>query len=159
MLASSARRGDVWAGLFLAALGAYIATQSLTWQVLGPSGPGPGFFPLIYGTLMIALSLALVARATFGRAEPAPTGGEPVDWEGRKAALILWLLFVAAVFAMRYVGFLVAFALLFFLVTRIVFSRPLWHSAAAAVAGPALFYLVFALGLQVRLPLGTLTGF
>lgn len=159
MVVPSARRGNVWAGLFLAALGAYIATQSLTWQVLGPSGPGPGFFPLIYGTLMIALSLALVARAAFGRAEPAPTGGAPVDREGTKAALILWLLFVAAVFAMRYVGFLVAFALLFFLVTRIVFSRPLWHSAAAAVAGPALFYLVFALGLQVRLPLGTLTGF
>lgn len=161
MLSPTRRRGDVIAGLALAALGTSVAVQSLTWQVLGPAGPGPGFFPLIYGGLMVALSLVLVVRATTPRrpgAEPVPAPlGEPAGTDPR-AALAIWLLFVAAIAAIKFVGFLVAFGLLLLLASRLVFARPLWQGAAAAIIGPALFYLVFVLALQVRLPLGTLTG-
>lgn len=152
------RRGDVLAGLCLAALGAYIALQSLAWQVLGPSGPGPGFFPLIYGTLMVGLSLALVVRAASRRAVRADAPQETAARGDTRAAITIWILFVAAVAAIKYVGFLVSLGLLLLLVSRLIYARPLWQGAAAAILGPALFYLIFSLGLQVRLPTGTLTG-
>ena len=166
MLSPSRRRGDVLAGLVLAALGTYIAGQSLAWQVLGPSGPGPGFFPLIYGALMVVLSLALVVKATMRRparaaATPAPLeepAREPALDSDPRAAIAIWLLFVATIAAIKYVGFLIAFGLLLLLTSRLVFSRPLWQGAVAAIVAPPLFYLVFVLGLQVRLPVGTLTG-
>lgn len=162
MLSPTRRRGDVIAGLALAALGTSVAVQSLTWQVLGPAGPGPGFFPLIYGGLMVALSLALVVRATTRRrpgAEPvAAPLGEPAAGTDPRAAVAIWLLFVAAIAAIKFIGFLVAFGLLLLLASRLVFARPLWQGAAAAIIGPVLFWLVFVLALQVRLPLGTLTG-
>jgi putative tricarboxylic transport membrane protein len=150
------RRGEIVAGLMLAVLGGYVATQSLTWEVFGRSGPGPGFFPLIYGTLMVVLSLVLVVRSA-SRWSAAPS--EPMDWRGVGVAMVLWLAFAASVPVMKYFGFLIALALLMFFIARVVFSRPIAHALAAALVAPPLFYAVFTFGLQVRLPVGSLTGF
>ena len=51
------RSPDVWSGLALAALGAYIVFRARGWDYLTPEGPGPGFFPLWYGVAMLGLSM------------------------------------------------------------------------------------------------------
>jgi putative tricarboxylic transport membrane protein len=150
------RRGEIVAGLALAVLGAYVATQSLTWEVLGRSGPGPGFFPLIYGALMVVLSLMLVVRSAGRRSTES---SDPMDWRGVGVAMSLWITFAASVLVMKYFGFLIALALLMFFIARVVFSRRIAHALAAALVAPPLFYAVFTFGLQVRLPVGSLTGF
>ena len=66
MKASSA---DLWSGLALGGLGAYVVVQASRWEYLGADGPGPGFFPLWYGIAMVALSLALVF---FSVTRPSP---------------------------------------------------------------------------------------
>ena len=58
-LGALARDGEALAGAALAALGVHIVRQALGWEIMGPDGPGPGFFPFGYGALMIVLSLGL----------------------------------------------------------------------------------------------------
>lgn len=150
------RNGEIIAGLALAALGSYVAMQSLKWEIMGMSGPG--FFPLGYGILMVVLSLVLVVRAVLGRGPKADEVG-PTDWRGILVALSLWAGFAATVPLMKYFGFFLTFGLLMFFVGRVIFARPIPHVLAGAVVAPLLFFAVFTYGLQLRLPVGSLTGF
>lgn len=54
-MGSVVRRGDFWAGLVLAALGTYIVVSARAWVYMGEDGPGAGFFPVWYGSAMVAL--------------------------------------------------------------------------------------------------------
>ena len=63
------RRGDFWSGLALAALGAWIVREARGWPYMTEEGPGPGFFPVWYGSLMVVLSLPLGAFGLFAFVE------------------------------------------------------------------------------------------
>jgi len=56
-------RYNALAGLLLIALGAFIVQQSVHWEFLGRNGPGVGFFPLIYGSLIVVLALVLAVKS------------------------------------------------------------------------------------------------
>ena len=141
-----ARSADLWSGLALGALGAYIAAQASGWEYLGQDGPGPGFFPLWYGVAMVALSLGLVASSL--RSNSTDT----IDWSGSGRAFAIWAALVVAVAALKLVGFLVSIAALSFFIVAVLYRRPFKVGAAVAILMAAAFYLVFALALGVRLP-------
>jgi len=141
-----ARSGDIWSGLALGGLGAYIIFQASRWEYIGGDGPGPGFFPLWYGIAMVGLSLALVVSSVRG----ADT--ERVDWAGAGRALATWAALVACVALLKLAGFLVCFAALSFFIVCVMYRRPLKVAAAVALGASAAFYLVFPLALGVRLP-------
>ena len=143
MKASSA---DLWSGLALGGLGAYVVVQASRWEYLGADGPGPGFFPLWYGIAMVALSLALVF---FSVTRPSP---DRIDWRGAGRAFTAWLAFALAVALLKVAGFLVCFAALTFFIVAVMYRRPLWVAAAVALGATAAFYLVFPLALGVKLP-------
>ena len=139
-----AAAADLWSGLALGGLGAYIIVQASRWEYLGPDGPGPGFFPLWYGVAMAALSLALVLSSL------RKQNHERIEWSSR--ALVGWLAIAIAVAALKLAGFLVCFAALTFFIIAVMYRRPLKVAAAVAIAAAAAFYLVFPLALGVRLP-------
>ena len=142
---------DVLAGLVLAALGGFIALRAASWDLMGEDGPGPGFFPLGYGVLMLALTAALTVRATI---RPAAQRGAAADPAGLLRALLTWAVFAASALAMQYIGFAVSFALLAIFVVAYVFRRG-WRSALMVGAGCAAgFWLVFDRLLGVALPVG-----
>ena len=60
MAASARNNGDLVSGAVLAALGIFVVMEARHWDYLAPEGPGPGFFPMWYGIVMLLLSLALV---------------------------------------------------------------------------------------------------
>ena len=138
--------GDFWSGLALGGLAAYIVFEAAGWEYLGPDGPGPGFFPLWYGIAMAALSLWLVASSVL-RAQPDTT-----DWSGAGRAFAAWLALAATVAALKFVGFVVAFAALAFFMMAVMYRRPLGNAAIVAACVTAGFYLVFPLALGVKLP-------
>ncbi|MGG5818568.1 tripartite tricarboxylate transporter TctB family protein [Falsiroseomonas sp. HW251] len=140
---------DVFPGLALAALGSFVTWRSLDWELLGEDGPGPGFFPLGYGVLMVGLSLLLVVRAVM---RPAP-GGE-ADWTGHARALLTWAAFAGTAFAMQWVGFFAGFAILSAFVAAFVFRRGLTQSVLVGLACAAGFWLVFDALMSVGLPTG-----
>jgi putative tricarboxylic transport membrane protein len=146
------RDGDVISGGLLAALGLYILLEARNWTYSGPGGPGPGFFPIWYGVLMIALSLALIASRLLTAREEA---GAP-DWSAIARALSTWLAFAAAVALLKPLGFLVSFALLTFFLVAFVFRRSPLTAAVTALAVALGFQITFPWALGVPLPVGLL---
>jgi putative tricarboxylic transport membrane protein len=146
------RKGDFAAGLVLAALGAFIVAEARGWTYMGEDGPGPGFFPMWYGSLMVVLSLALVARSVIGA---APGQGAPkLAWRELARALTCWAAFVACITLMNLVGFAPAFALLTWFIVAFMARRPQRVALPLALGGAALFHVVFVLLLDVNLPRG-----
>lgn len=153
MLQRLLRDSDVLAGALLAGLGAFIVSEATRWEYMGFDGPGPGFFPLWYGLAIVVLSLWLaLARIRKLRTETESRA----DWPGIGRALGTWAVFVAAVALMRPLGFVLSFFLLTLVLVRVQFGQS-WKTACAAAAGLALgFYVLFALALDVPLPVGLL---
>ena len=146
-----ARSGDFWSGLVLAALGAWIVSEAWRWDYMTEEGPGPGFFPLWYGSLMVILSLALVAGAVLKR----PAGvGKPVQWNDLGRAMLCWVAFVVSIALMPLAGFPVSFALLTWFIVAVMARQPQKIALPLAVGGAFGFYALFELGLDLTLPHG-----
>jgi putative tricarboxylic transport membrane protein len=147
------RDGDVISGGLLAALGLYIVLEARTWPYSGPAGPGPGFFPLWYGVLMVALSLVLVGgRIAKARVED----DRRADWGGIGRALGTWLAFVTAVALLKPLGFVLSLALLTFFIVAVIFRRSVMAAGLTAGAVALGFHLTFPVALGVQLPVGLL---
>ena len=147
-----ARNGDFWSGLVLAGLGTYIVSEARRWTYMGEDGPGAGFFPLWYGSVMVVLSLALVAGAVLRR--PAAATPSAIRWRDLGRALGCWLAFVACIALMKVVGFALAFALLAWFIVAVMARRPQWVALAVAIGGAVGFYALFEMALDVALPKG-----
>lgn len=149
---SIARDRDVISGAALAALGVFILSQALQWTYLGPDGPGPGFFPVGYGVLMIALSLYLVIKAAL---DPDPDARTPIDWRATGRALATWALFAGSVALMEPLGFPASFSLMALGLVWLVMRKSFLVALATALLSAAGFWLVFSVALGLNLPLGT----
>jgi putative tricarboxylic transport membrane protein len=148
------RDGDVIAGALTAALGAYITVTAARWEVMGPDGPGPGFFPIGYGIALIALSLILVFQRFTAAKEPRDD--KPVDWPGFRRAGLTWAAFAASAGLMPVIGFYVSLGLLALFLGLFVFNKPLKTALITGVLSALGFYVTFGLALDVSLPVGLL---
>ncbi|HXS51518.1 MAG TPA: tripartite tricarboxylate transporter TctB family protein [Usitatibacter sp.] len=146
-----ASSGDFLSGLALAALGTYVVVEAHGWIYMGEDGPGPGFFPTWYGSIMVLLSLALVVRSLRAPAG-APAG--PVRWREVGRALMTWAAFVACIALMNWIGFAVSFALLTWFLITVLARKRQRVAIPLAIAGAVLFQVVFSVLLQVNLPNG-----
>ena len=157
-------RNHVLAGLFLLALGFFVVQQSLQWETLGVNGPGVGFFPLAYGSLIVLLALVLTLKSIWAQLqqkrrtleldEPAQT-----DPPGKVfAALSVWSAFAISIALMKFIGFYLGFGLLIMFMTRVIFSRESRFVLLSGLLVPAGFFVVFGLLLKVQLPVGVWTG-
>ena len=136
------RSPDVWSGLALAALGAYIVFRARGWDYMTPEGPGPGFFPLWYGLAMLGLSLYLAVSPSLERA----------DWRGSGRALATWAAIATCVATLKWLGFVVSFGALAFFMVTLMYRRSLVTAALVAAGSAATFYVVFPVALGVPLP-------
>lgn len=136
------RSPDFWSGLVLAALGGFIVFRASGWEYLTPEGPGPGFFPLWYGIAMLALSLYLVISPTEAR----------LDRRGTGRALGTWAAILVCVALLKWLGFVVSFAALVFLMVTLLYRKSAATAALVAVGMAAAFYVLFPLALGVPLP-------
>ena len=146
------KSGDLWSGVALALLGAYIIVQAWQWDYMTPEGPGPGFFPLWYGVAMLGLSALLIVSNLRRRS----VRGNAIDWPRLVRALSTWFALAVSVALFKPLGFVVGFALLTYFVVAVMYRRPLKTAALVAVLSAAGFYLVFDLALGVPLPVGIL---
>jgi putative tricarboxylic transport membrane protein len=143
------RNGDVLSAAVLAALGVYIFTTALAWPYYNEDGPGPAFFPVWYGVILIVLSLALIVITVVNQPKH-----EETDWQGVGRALITWLAFAICSALMGWLGFFVSFAILTFFMITFVFRQPPVKAVIVAVCASAGFYLIFPFALSVPLPTG-----
>ena len=148
--------GDVIAGAATAALGVYITLAASKWDVMGPEGPGPGFFPIGYGLALIILSLVLIVSRF--RADLSSVDKKSFDWAGFGRAMASWVVFSVCAGLMNVIGFYLSFALMTLFLVRFVFHRTLASAATTSILSALGFYVVFGLALDVSLPTG-LMGF
>lgn len=157
-------RNHVLAGLFLLALGFFVVQQSLQWEILGVNGPGVGFFPLAYGSLIVLLALVLTLKSTWAQWQEKRRTlelDEPAQTEPPAkvfAALSVWLAFAISIALMKFIGFYLGFGLLIMFMTRVIFSRESRFVLFSGLLVPAGFFVVFGLLLKVQLPVGVWTG-
>lgn len=144
-------QGDLASGAVLAGLGVYIVVQARRWEYVGPDGPGPGFFPLWYGVVMIGLAVLLIAKSVVRR---TTTPASEVNVREIARALAAWAGLAACVGLLKILGFLVVFALFTFFVTAVMYRRPVLPALAVGVGCALAFYLLFPLALNVALPKG-----
>ena len=144
------RRADAALGLVLLVLaaGVYVAARSFPPPKAEPLGPA--FFPQLLAGLLVVLAAILTARGAFG-----PPGGvpEPRATPAYPAGVLALRVGYAAL--LHFAGFLVATPVFLFAVVRLLGARAS-IAAWTAVAVTAAVYLVFQLGLDVRLPDGAL---
>jgi putative tricarboxylic transport membrane protein len=143
------RNGDVVSGAILVALGTYIVIQASIWPYYEVNGPGPGFFPLWYGILMIALALGLIISTA---RKPKTEDGSEIFTLGTRRALMVWLGLVICLVAMAWLGFNIAFTLFTVFIVSYVLGRPLLAGVLTGVLSSACFYFLFAWVLGVQLP-------
>jgi putative tricarboxylic transport membrane protein len=148
------RKGDFWAGLALAGLGVFIVSQAWGWAYMTEEGPGAGFFPLWYGTVMLVLSLLLVA-GTVLKSNPKAQAKQ-VRWGEMRRAMTCWAAFAVCVAIIKFVGFIIAFGLLTWFIIAVMFRQPQKIALAYAIGGSVGFYALFTWALELQLPVGTL---
>ena len=133
-------------------VGIVVILQSRDLNYMAEYGPGPGFLPLWLGLGFICLGLLLLLQVTFGRREM-----EGFSLPSKHAAwqmVFVILGFFSFVFLADKVGFLFSIALLFIFLLIFVERRGWKYSLAIALSTTLIFWAIFELGLQLRLPLG-----
>jgi putative tricarboxylic transport membrane protein len=148
------------AGLALTLLSIYILITANRWVLFNAEGPGPGFFPMGYGLIMLGCSLVLIyQRVTM----PVDTGPKvartALDESGFKAALLSWVAIIASVPLMYFFGFVVGFGLAILFMVKVVFQKSWQTSAITAAAIVAALYFVFPTMLGAALPVSKFWNF
>src|SRR5690349_21602554 len=84
------RDPNILFGAALSILGLYILTEAGKWTVYGNDGPGPGFFPLIYGAIMLVAALVLTVNSVRAhRVKPVRRTASLIDG-GSISAFATW---------------------------------------------------------------------
>jgi putative tricarboxylic transport membrane protein len=167
--------GTVVALLVVAAIGVGVAVVAPSYGLdVDGERIGPGFLPLTAGIGLTVLSLVQLAahlratasarRARGGRDAPVVDqhGEESTDVLGRTGARrkrnmrLVTVAVVLTVLLIPVIGFLESFALLLLFVSIFVERRPVVPAVAISVIAVAVVYLIFVVGLNVRLPMGAL---
>ncbi|GAA0529975.1 hypothetical protein GCM10011581_29530 [Saccharopolyspora subtropica] len=147
----------VFAGLTL--VGAGFAVSALGYRVLLPeSRIGPGFLPLVAGSLLAVFSVLLLVQQLRHPAEAPADGG--VDDSGRtpaQRARILRRVFVllpAALLVVPVVGMVTAFGLLVLVISVWLEGRRPVAAVAISLVAAAAMHVIFVVVLRVPLPTG-----
>ncbi len=147
MMWRRAAQGEIGLALLFAAVGIVWIVGALALPLWEGFAPNMGFMPLIYGTLLVGLSVATIARLVLtgqGEVERPPVG---------KPILLLATL-AAAVIGMATAGFGLSIFLMLSFMFAVVERRPVPMSLLVAAGTTAILILIFATWLGVPLPKG-----
>jgi hypothetical protein len=137
-------KGELALALVFLALGALWIARAARMPLWEGFAPDSGFLPLVYGVLLSALVLGVLAQVLAAKAAP--------DGESIRKPLVVLAALGAAVAALPFAGFAISvFALLLFLYA--IVERLPWRSATVvSAATTGVLYLIFKTWLGVPLP-------
>jgi hypothetical protein len=146
---------DLIGGIFWIAVGVLLSLWSISYKIGTPTQPGPGFYPLGLGILLIFFSLILLGQGT--RSSQAAKKASPFSVSGgwkRIAYVVLVLLLLT--FFFETIGYLLTFFLLIMLLMAGAGLQSWKRILLVAFFSALGVYLVFVLLLQQPLPRGFL---
>jgi putative tricarboxylic transport membrane protein len=148
-------RVDQVSALLWLIVGIVVLIGSLDLRYRDEYGPGPGFLPFWLGLGLIFLGLMLLARAIFGRKDKEEDISLPSKYATLQMSLVM-VGFFGFVFLGDKVGFLPCIGLMFLFLLAVVERRGWKFSLAMSLISALFFWVVFEVGLKLRLPLGLL---
>jgi putative tricarboxylic transport membrane protein len=149
---------DILSSLFFLVVGVVFTAGSFSYPVWDRYGPGPGFFPLVLGTLFSALSLCLLLMRSLGRRDTgeALAPSDSLNPSEIYKTLVYLLLLILFYFFFDWLGSLLTLFVFLVIVLAVLNRRPLRLSLSISVASAVLTYVVFVRLLGVSLPGGML---
>jgi Tripartite tricarboxylate transporter TctB family len=138
---------DLLAGAIFVVLGLAFALGALAYDIGSPLRMGPGYVPLLYGGILVALGMAVVVKG-FIAGEGEPIGG--VDWRALILIAASLVFFGLTVRGLGVVGALFGASLLAALARSATSIRDALLIAAGLTV---LSVVIFVVLLQLRLPL------
>ncbi|KWX62492.1 hypothetical protein ASJ79_08680 [Mycobacterium sp. NAZ190054] len=154
---SLTQRAFVPAGqLLLAAVGLYVAVESISLGLWTTLGPGPGLLPLILGCALVALTAIWAVQSVVERrtaAVEAQDAAEPLD-RTYVVGVVGGLIMLAI--AMPFVGFQISMTVFLFLELLLLGRQRWWIALAVALVGSFGVFVLFDRVLAVQLPLSSL---
>ena len=139
-------RKDLLAGATFVGFGLAFAITSSTYERGTPLRMGPGYFPLVLGSLLVLLGILIVVKA-FVAGEGGDIGAVP--WKAA-ALLVAALLFFG--FTVRGLGLVPALLVTVFLSALAGHRARVIPAVVIAASLTALSVLIFVVLLQLRLP-------
>ena len=149
-------RDLVTGGTFLAlGIGAAYLTTELPERSL-PNTPGPAFFPWVVTISILVLAALLIGRSVLAApVEPSDGGTNGKPLRGALLALAAFMLYLAALPGL---GFILATAPFFAVLTILYGERRPVMVVISSLAATIGVYVLFRHGFQIILPQGVLTG-
>ncbi len=149
------RRAEYLGILVFVLLGAHVVQQASLLPYSEKYGPGPGFLPFWLGWCWIGLSLfhflnLVLQPQLYPGKHPFPSGS------GAGRVVAVYGIMLGGVFALGSMGLLIALTLLVMAILIGVERLPRISSAVVAVGVSLVFYLLFAVALNVPFPRGPL---
>ena len=140
------RSADGQSGLFFTAFGLIVAIIARQYPVGTPGQMGPGFFPLWLGILLAVVGGVVIVQALRTEQVAMPR----VEW---RAAGFVTLAIVAAGVLLLTAGLFVAIPVLVVIASLAGRNVRVVRVVVTAVALTAMAYLIFIVGLELRIPL------
>lgn len=138
---------EVVGSLFWLAVGIFFAFGAVWLKPGTLRNPGPGFLPLMMASLLVCLSLIVLAKGLVGPTKPL----RKIEWRGQ-AVLVASVFVYGALLDL--VGFLLStFALMCVLFGILFAGKNRWVKVVCCAVATALIgWLVFAVALKVPFP-------
>ena len=140
-----ARLEDFIAGLVTGAIGIFIIGEANGYQIGSLRDMGPGYFPMLLGSLMVLLAVAMIVTAQPAKLEVSLQGGQ------LRGILFLAAAFIAFALTIERAGMLISVALAVFLSSLANRRTTLLASALLAVLSALVCALVFRVGLGLQI--------
>jgi putative tricarboxylic transport membrane protein len=146
------KRADVIAAIILISFSGYVIVESLTMPIYAQYGPGPGLFPLGLGILLAVFSIALLWDGINPRKTDKPSPFQ--EKRGLVSITLAILGLVGYAILITKLGYLITTFLLVIFLMMVVARDKVKTTALTAIGVTLLLYLIFEVGLHMRLPKG-----
>lgn len=145
------KKYDLYCSLFWLLMAVFVCVAALKFGIGNVRYPGPGFFPLLVGLLLLSLSLGMIILSIKDRSKDATFE----DWPsfGLRVPLTLSVLFVYAI-SIEFLGYILSLFLLLVYLFKFPASRRWWVSIVSATTVAGLTYYCFGVLLKSQFPKG-----
>ncbi len=150
------RAENITASIFMV-LGIFVIKGATSLIYMTDIGPGPGFFPMWLGVLLLSLGMLLIIQNVFSKKKAEIVSAEPTEplWPGKAGAIrvaIVVFSLLSVAFFIPYIGFRVAIFLLISSLLYTLGKQKILTTLSVAFVGSFGVYFVFTHFLYVELP-------
>jgi putative tricarboxylic transport membrane protein len=148
------KKADQWSGLFLLIIAGCILWGAVSLPYGNIHNPGPGFFPLWLGIILVAMAIGLMLNSAWHREKTKLLHDiltEKVRW---KKVLLVLIALILYGFLINLFGFLIVTLLLMAFLLYFIEPHP-WKTVIVwTLIGAFGSYLIFEVWMKLRLPKG-----